>query len=727
MAVAAGKTPYEPVLPLSPGGSVPVAPGVDVLEADGAGMVFLDGNAAWSWAAGDVCGRRLAAVGLVEVDAASQREVAAAFGVNETTLWRWRQAYADGGTAGLAAVSKGPRGPWKLTVEKAAEIAVLRARGLSLRAVAERVGVSTHSVARVLRPDAAAVAAVEPVAEAEAEAVTEAAARLEALARPAPRTAERQAARAGLLAGAAPRVTQGAGLPLAGALVILPALAATGLLEAAETVYGRARACFYGLRSLLLTVVFAALLGEPRAEGLTRVDPADVGRLLGLDRAPEVATLRRRMGELAAEGKADRLLAAMAARHVAGHRDACGVFYVDGHVRAYHGGAQVPKAHLARMRLSMPAETDTWTCDANGDGILVWQSAPGASLVGELRAVTRQIRALVGADARPTICFDRGGWSPKLFAELDKAGFDVLTYRKGPKPVEPASAFTEHTFTDAAGREHRYELADRRVRISYDGGRRRFACRQITRRRPGGHQTQIITTRTDADPAVIAHAMFSRWRQENFFRYLRAHYALDALDAYADVADDPDRQVPNPAKRDAARRVTELADAIDDAQADHDRHAAAGVPTWARAAHRGLADELADARDELTRRHADAKATPARAPVNVVRPGSRRLDPERKRLHDAVRLATYNAESALARLLAPHYARADDEARSLLREIFHAPADLHIAGQQLHVRVHPLTAPRRTRALAALCTELTATQTAYPGTDLTLVYSVKHR
>ncbi|MGH8885239.1 MAG: putative transposase [Egibacteraceae bacterium] len=123
-------------------------------------------------------------------------------------------------------------------------------------------------------------------------------------ARPVARTAERRAARAGLLAEAGPVIAQGAGLPLAGALVVLPALAATGLLEAAEQTYGRAKAALDGLRSLLLTMVFAMLIGQPRAEGLRRIDPADLGRLIGLDRAPEPKTLGRRVGELAAQGKA---------------------------------------------------------------------------------------------------------------------------------------------------------------------------------------------------------------------------------------------------------------------------------------------------------------------------------------------------------------------------------------------------------------------------------------
>ena len=88
-------------------------------------------------------------------------------------------------------------------------------------------------------------------------------------------------------------------------------------------------------------------------------------------------------------------------------------------------------------------------------------------------------------------------------------------------------------------------------------------------------------------------------------------------------------------------------------------------------------------------------------------------------------MSTYNAESSLARLLAPHYARAEDEARSLLREAFRTSADLEVCGTTLHVRIEPLSAPRRTRAIAELCKELTATETDYPGTSLKLVYSVK--
>ncbi|MGI8806308.1 MAG: putative transposase [Acidimicrobiales bacterium] len=409
-------------------------------------------------------------------------------------------------------------------------------------------------------------------------------------------------------------------------------------------------------------------------------------------------------------------MVALARRHVDAHPGATGVFYVDGHVRAYHGGAELPKAHVTRMRLSMPAAVDTWVGDAFGDGVLCWSAPPPASLVGELARVAATIRDLVGPDRRPTIAFDRGGWSPKAFAELAALGFDILTYRKQPLAAEPRRAFTEHTHTDEAGREHRYWLADRRVRLAYrDGTRRRFfACRQITRLDPDtGHQTHIVTTRAD-DVATVAHAMFSRWRQENFFRYLRAHYGLDALDSYATVADDLERSVPNPAKKPASARAGQARRRLADLEDDLPER----LPAELASAH-------AAAVAHVEGLNAAARAIPARVPLGELHPDAVVHHGERRRIHDATRMATYTTETAPARLLAPHYPRAEDKARSLLGEALRSPADLQIVDNELHVRVTSLSAPRRTRAVAALCADLSSTDTVYPGTELILRYSIK--
>jgi len=288
-----------------------------------------------------VVGRRLAVVQLVETGAATRTEVAASFGVSNETARRWSRSYEEAGTEALGLQVKGPKRASKLTEEKRQEIRQARAGGRSMAEVAEACGVSLNSVSRALRGD-------DPLRARSAGTPRSEGNELVPLARPEPRPAERQAARAGLLAGAAPVFCDGASLPLAGALLVLPALVAGGLMGAVEKVYGTARrACFYGLTSLVLTVVLSSLVGEPRAEGLSRLDPVALGRLLGMDRAPEVGTWRRRMEELATLGRSEDLVEAMAAAHLAANQDLPGIFCLDGHVRAYHGRSHLPKAHLA--------------------------------------------------------------------------------------------------------------------------------------------------------------------------------------------------------------------------------------------------------------------------------------------------------------------------------------------------------------------------------------------
>jgi len=41
-----------------------------------------------------------------------------------------------------------------------------------------------------------------------------------------------------------------------------------------------------------------------------------------------------------------------------------------------------------------------------------------------------------------TVCFDLGGWSPALYADILGAEFDLLTCRKGPAPDVPVTTFT---------------------------------------------------------------------------------------------------------------------------------------------------------------------------------------------------------------------------------------------------------------------------------------------
>jgi Transposase protein len=748
-------------LPLLPGDAREIAPGVGVVDGpDGGGVVWVHGLATFAWDAGDEAARRLAGVQLWQLKAASQAQVAAGFGVIPVSVWRWAKALAAGGVAALIPDRKGPRRPSALTPQKVARIRELDGQGMRKAAIAVAAGVSETSVRNVLRAagaaepaprDEAAPAAGEPAdgpltaeelsAGAEGASAEEPDGALPVLPEPVPRDAERALARFGLLGeGAAPAFTPGARYPLAGLLIALPALEQTGLLACARQVYGRLRDGYYRLDTVLVHLVFQALLREPRAEGATRVPPPAMGRVLGLDRAPEVKTIRRKTGELAAAGKAADLQMAIARHRAQARPGDLALMYIDGHTRAYFGKREVQKMHVARLKFPGPATEETWVTDGAGDPLLVVMAEPSASLAAQIKELLPKLREIAGQDRKPTLCFDRGGWSPDLFADIIAAGFHLLTYRKASPgkdiPDLPADQFSVVTAAGDDGRPLKYELAESAIELAITKGKRKgetLTLRQVTRL-DKGRQIHVLTGRQAGDlpgPEVI-HKMGSRWREENYFRYGRAHFALDALDTYAVTPEDPDRKVPNPAKKKAAAAVKTAKKNLADAQAAREakltalRNPAPGQQTLITNQELARLDTpVTAARRKLEDAQAAARATPAKIPLSQHNPDMVRLDTETKLITHAIRMAAYNAETILARALDGAYARAGDEAYALIREALTTSGDIIPADGTLTIRLDPLSAPRRTRALAGLCDELNTTMTRYPGTKLTLRYMVK--
>ena len=542
---------------------------------------------------------------------------------------------------------------------------------------------------------------------------------------PADRWVDRLLAKLGMLDDAAPLFRDGERVPRAGVMLALPAIAQSGVVDTAREIYGSIGPAFYGLRTTIVALVFLALLRIKRPEALKEHAPPDLGRLLGLDRAPEVKTLRRKLTRLAGFGRATEFGRRLAQRRVRDFGDAMGFLYIDGHVRAYHGKRTLPKTHVARMRIAMPATTDYWINDATGEPLFVVTSEANAGLAKMLLPLCKDIRALVG-DRRVTIVFDRGGWSPKLFQQLIGDGFDILTYRKGRSQRRLRWEFREHRAV-LDGREVVYTLADHGIRLL--GGK--LELRQVVRRSDDGHQTQIVTSRRDLPAIEVAYRMFERWRQENFFKYLRDEYALDALVDYQLDAADPLRDVPNPARNKLDASLREARNEVISLSARYGIEALVNREATRRTM-RGF--KIATAKiskpvKEAMRRYAALEArrakVPRRIPVGEVVTGEVvQLAAERKHLTSVLKMVAFQAETDLVRRITPHYHRADDEARTLVQSALANAADIVVTANELRVTFVPLSSPHRTRALAALCAELDALAPHFPGTRLRVRYAV---
>jgi hypothetical protein len=539
------------------------------------------------------------------------------------------------------------------------------------------------------------------------------------------RSADRLLARLGLLEDAPPLFGSVAAVPRAGVLLALPVLIASGVFECAQKIYGSLGPAFYGLRTSLLTLLLMALWRIKRPENLKEYSPQSLGRVLGLDRAPEVKTLRRKLASLAAIGRGAQFGDALAKQRVALRGKAMGFLYVDGHVRVYHGQHALPKAHVARMRISMPATSDYWVNDSSGDPLFVVTAAANAGLVKMLPGILDQVRGLVGK-RRVTVVFDRGGFSPKLFQQIIAAGFDLLTYRKGRYPRIPPSRFAPHT-ARCGGRKVCYVLADQEVRLL----KGKLRLRQVTRRMENGHETPILTSRRDLGPVQVAYRMFDRWRQENFFKYLREEYALDALAEYATVPDDPTREVPNPAWVALEAQLRQAWARLDRLQSEYGLEALSNLEQKRRTmrgfkiAYGKLGEKIWTAWQRVQQLEKRRAALPRRVPVqDATDKPVVKLAPERKHLTNLIKMVAYQAESDL-RLVAPHYRRVDDEGRTLIQAALAGAADLKVTKRELRVTLAPQSSPHRTRAIAALCKELNRRKTLFPGSSLRLNYAIQ--
>lgn len=725
-------------------------------KAAGQRVVIVHGIPFMHFADHDRAGAAHAMVMLVHSGLARQNQVASAFAVHVRTVRRLEARFAAGGLAALVCKVGYPKGRARNPpVDR--RVIDLKAEGHTNREIARQLGCCEKAVRKRLRrlgfrPQVAEQLSLPEVSRpspgadpnlsgllvqaarsAACEYVESADPKLSALPTgtpsaddalsldtdPTDRRLDRLLAWLGLIDDAKPIFGNARAVPNAGVLLALPPLLETGVFEVADEVWGAIGPAFYGLRTVFVTMLFMALMRIKRPEALKEHVPESLGSIIGLDRAPEVKTLRRKLTRLAAMGGAELFGQRLAQRRVQTHGQTLGFLYIDGHVRIYYGRRRIPKTYAARLNAITKATTDYWVNDSAGDPLFVVTAAANASTSTMLPVLLDDVRRFIG-QRRATIVFDRGGYSPKLFVELIAKGFDIITYRKG-RCRKVARRHFKRMSATIDGQTVEHVLADQPVRLLKGA----LAMRQVTCL-TNDHQTHILTNRRDLSALEVAYRMFDRWRQENFFKYLREEYALDVLVDYDIEPDDPLREVPNPKRAKAKAQFEELREQV---QALHSelmlaraRENLGDKPT---ADTERLTNKVASEILKLAAEQRRLRQMPSHVPVaQTTTDEVIKLSTQKKHLTNVIKLVSYQAESELLRIVAPHYRRADDEGRTLVHSALKAAGDITVGATELLVTLAPLSSQHRSKALAALCDALNSRSVMFPGTRLRVRYAV---
>jgi len=555
------------------------------------------------------------------------------------------------------------------------------------------------------------------------------------------RSLERVMAAMGMMEGAPIEFESVDDVPQGGVLCALPALLAFGLLRHTRQSFSLP-AGYYPLETYFLALGFLALARVPSLEALRYEPPGEWGKLLGLDRIPEVRTLRDKLGQMCQpSGRAQRWSQTLSQEWMAGSAGGVGTAYVDGHVRVYHGKlTRLPRRYVARERLCLRGTTDYWVNAMDGQPFFVVTQAVDPGMLSVLRqSILPRLKAeLPGqpsaaeleADpylSRFTIVCDRAVYSPEFFADAKAERIALITYHKFPGPDWAVEEFTEREVKLVSGEVVKLELAERGTQLSNG-----LWVREVRHREESGHQTPVLATDYKRPLDQAAVALFARWCQENFFKYMGQHYNIDRLVEYGVEPLPETIRVVNPAWRELDGQVRKQAALLAREQA---QFGSLNLPIQAdlqqieqltvqkaqllqRVQARQKELEELKGKRRQTAKHVSLKELP-----EAQRFGQLRTD--KKHLVDTIKLVAYRAETALVQVVRETLRRWDD-ARALMRQVFGSTVDLRPdpASKTLTVRLHRLATAGHDLALHHLCEELTATETIYPGTDLRLVYEL---
>ena len=198
--------------------------------------------------------------------------------------------------------------------------------------------------------------------------------------------------------------------------------------------------------------------------------------LLGLDRIPEVQTLRKKVKHLTETGQVEEWSSIVSKEWMESDQEASGTLYVDGHVRVYHGSqTKLPRRYVSRDRLCLRGMTDYWVNDREGKPFFVISTAFNTGLLDMLRndIVPRLLREVPGQPDKEALekdkylprfilVFDQEGYSPEFIKEMwEKYRIACLTYHKYPKEDWAIDEFYEKLYVLPNGEKIKMKIAER--------------------------------------------------------------------------------------------------------------------------------------------------------------------------------------------------------------------------------------------------------------------------
>ena len=762
-------------IPGFPDGAQRICDALYIVEKDGWVNYFLWDDNYFSHIKDDIRSKRFILTSLMENGHVRAIELERGpLLIPHRTLMNWKAQHRKEGP-GSFLIPHDQSNTVVITPDKSAQCATLLAQGLSISAVAREAGINDSTLRKAISRGAIPKLTIAQTNEQEQNHSSEGsdsrgsdsgdssnsgssnastksersqidAQAAEGIGTACTRADERVDTALGLATCATTRFEESCDVHMAGLLTGLPTLCANGLFSGLTRLQNLPKG-FYSVMHILSVLGFMALGRIRRPEGLRHIPPGEFGKVIGLDRVPEVRTLRQKIGQLAVTGNTQTWMHELSQSWMEADPTEAGYLYVDGHVRVYNGDvANLPRRFVSRERLCLRGTTDYWVNDAIGRPFFVVSKAIteglGDTLVNDIVP-----HLLTSVPLQPTqkeldddpllhrfvIVFDRECSNHKLLSKLWQQRIGSLTYRKNVKDKWPTEEFIEHVVPVMGGDSTKMKLATRETTLVT--GKESIPVIEVRRLTDTGHQTAIITTAKKLGNITIASRMFARWCQENFFAYMMNHYDIDGLIEYGAQELPGTTMVVNPDRRELEKTIaktqvlqrqhkTRLAMYTIEAE---NREKKEGIESKNVQKRAECLESIQAIQTDLDELRAKRRDMPKKVTLESLPKEKRptQLLPLSKMLADTVKMIAYRSETALVAMLRRHLNK-EDEARALVRALFVSSGDIKPddAAKTLTIKIHRMATPAHDKAIAALLADLTAQGFRHPETGAKMIYAL---
>ncbi|MDA3817973.1 MAG: hypothetical protein PF486_11395 [Prolixibacteraceae bacterium] len=531
----------------------------------------------------------------------------------------------------------------------------------------------------------------------------------------------------------------------AGVLLAIPALITQGLLRYEDEF--KLEKGYYPTSSVFLSLAILSLLRMKTLSGVDSLPSGELGKMIGLDRIPEVKTLRTRIAQFCEKTSVDKWRMNLSKDWMENSPELSAVLYIDGHIKLYYGkDTSPPKRFVSRMRLCLSGTTDYWVNDVLGQPFFVINKTISDGLIQTIKndllgsfnndvpnQPSKQELLEDKYKSRYMLVFDREGYSPDFFYDLWQDRISIATYKKNVTDMWDEAEFSEYTGKLPFGTDKTIELAERGVLLQNKGSEKKIWAREIRNKTKSGHQTSIVTTNYKLSIIMIGLYMFARWSQENFFKYMMQEFGIDTLVSYLKERISDTTTLVNPAYRTLENTRRKLTSKLNIVKAKFATLTLQAETIEEKSMEKYLSkkeelkQEIEQSQKSIEQIKSHKKDVPSKIYYSELPENDKfnNVINERKHFLDTIKLISYRAETALSNIIKEYMAH-KDESRLLLKQIYKTDANLIVdnENQKLIIEIHRLAHWKDDTVLEKLCEAMNDTETKFPESNLTLTYKL---